>query len=205
LAELLLLIHLRITLRLHNEVVLMKGMRVIAKQSDYGWMEYWESSSALTSGMVYPFEALPSIPMNGLVPAGEDGDADATDTKRVLESHLRSTNAITGYHVSAKDGDLGYVGYFVIDDTDWSIRYLVLDTGAWSPGRHILLATGWIESISWNASRVSVDVPKAVVETCPTYDPSQPITRDDETRLFAHCQRPGYWEARPLQTNTTSR
>jgi hypothetical protein len=167
----------------------------------YGWLEYWESSSALTSGMVYPFGVLPITPLNELMPAAASSERGegAPEDQHIQESHLRSTNAVTGYRVAATDGDLGYVGDFVIDDKDWSIRYLVLDTGAWAPGRKILLATGWIENISWDTSRVTVNLPKAVIETCPAYDPSQPITREYETRLFEHCRRHGYWEATPPQ------
>lgn len=44
------------------------------------------------------------------------------------EGHLRSTNEVSGYHISATDGAVGHVEDFLVDDNSWALRYIVLDT-----------------------------------------------------------------------------
>ena len=45
-----------------------------------------------------------------------------------LDSHLRSTDEVTGYQIEAADGEIGHVAGFVIDDEDWAIRYMEVAT-----------------------------------------------------------------------------
>jgi sporulation protein YlmC with PRC-barrel domain len=33
---------------------------------------------------------------------------------------------VSGYHIQAKDGEIGHVEDFIIDDETWAIRYLEL-------------------------------------------------------------------------------
>jgi hypothetical protein len=40
------------------------------------------------------------------------------------DPHLRSIDAVTGYHIHASDGEIGHVEDFLVEDTDWSIHYL---------------------------------------------------------------------------------
>ena len=61
------------------------------------------------------------------------------------DPHLRSSRAVTGYHIQATDGDLGHVEDFIVDDHSWTIRYMVLDTTNWWPGKKVLVAPDWIE------------------------------------------------------------
>ncbi len=40
-------------------------------------------------------------------------------------------NLIQGFHVHATDGHIGHVDDFLIDESSWQIRYLVVDTSNW--------------------------------------------------------------------------
>ena len=40
------------------------------------------------------------------------------------DSHLRSTEAVTGYSIDAADGEIGHVEGFIVDDESWAIRYM---------------------------------------------------------------------------------
>ena len=53
---------------------------------------------------------------------------------------LRSTNKLHGCAIHATDGDLGKVDEFFFDVLNWTIRYLVVDTGTWLTGRRVLLS-----------------------------------------------------------------
>lgn len=44
------------------------------------------------------------------------------------------------YQIAGQDGSLGAPRDIYFDDTSWCIRYFVVDTGSWLPGRKVLLA-----------------------------------------------------------------
>ncbi|MGB9470216.1 MAG: hypothetical protein WBQ59_12785, partial [Candidatus Acidiferrum sp.] len=58
---------------------------------------------------------------------------EPTEVEKAGDPHLRSTRAVTGYHIQAKDGEVGHVGDFIVDDETWAIRYLIVDTKNWWP------------------------------------------------------------------------
>ncbi len=37
--------------------------------------------------------------------------------------------------IQATDGEIGHVDDFIVDDDAWTIRYMVIDTGDWLPGK----------------------------------------------------------------------
>jgi sporulation protein YlmC with PRC-barrel domain len=114
------------------------------------------------------------------------------------DSYLHSARDVVGYYVQAADDDVGHVEDFLVDDETWAIRYLVVDTRNWLPGRTVVISPAWIKSVSWGDSRVYVDLSRKAVETAPGYDPNAPLERALETRLFEHYRRPKYWdEERP--------
>ena len=110
------------------------------------------------------------------------------------DPHLRSTRDATGHHIQAQDGELGHVADFIIDDESWTIRYLVVDTKNWWPGKHVLVAPGWIERISWEEGKVFVNLSREDMKRSPAYPPSaHPLDRDYEITLYRHYNRNGYW------------
>ena len=114
------------------------------------------------------------------------------------DPHLRSTHHVRGYHVQAVDGDIGVVSDFIIDDATWAIRYLVIDTQNWLPGRHVLISPRWIERVSWSKSSVLVSLSRGTIEQSPE-DPGGSLrTREYETRLHEHYGRRGYWVHEPV-------
>jgi hypothetical protein len=53
---------------------------------------------------------------------------------------LRSIKQLYGDKLGASDGEIGHVKDFYFDDQNWTIRYLVADTGSWLPGRQVLIS-----------------------------------------------------------------
>ena len=98
-----------------------------------------------------------------------------------------------GYHVHATDGEIGHVDDFVIDEETWAIRYLVIDTRDWWPGRKVLVAPKWIERVSWGEGTVFVKLARDAIKQSPEYSDETPVTREDEERLHRHYQQPGHW------------
>jgi len=117
------------------------------------------------------------------------------------DSHLRSTGAVTGYHIEASDGEIGHVDGFIVDDEDWAIRYIEVATKNWWPGKKVLVSPAWIERVSWEDSKVYASLSRESIKNAPEFVDFTPITRDYENRLYAHYSRPPYWlleaECRP--------
>jgi hypothetical protein len=109
------------------------------------------------------------------------------------DPHLEGVRDTTGLAIRALDGDVGHVADFVVDDEGWVIRYMIVDTGKWLPGRKVLVAPRWVRSVDWAGRRFEVDLTRQAIEDSPPYDPSRPPTREEEIRLHAHYGRPGYW------------
>ena len=42
---------------------------------------------------------------------------------------------------------------FVIDDESWAIRYLIVDTRNWFPGKKVLVSPQWIRRVSWSEAK----------------------------------------------------
>jgi len=109
------------------------------------------------------------------------------------DRHLRSSNEVTGYHLSARDGEIGHVDDFIIDDETWTIRYLVVATKNWWPGKKVLILPKWIENLSWDAREVAIGLSRETIKAAPEYTDESLLTRDYETGLYGHYNREGYW------------
>ena len=117
----------------------------------------------------------------------------AARSEQGWDAHLRSTGEVNGYHIQGTEGEIGHVEDFIIDDATWSIRYLVIDTRNWWPGKKVLVSTQWVDGVSWTESKVFVNLSLESIRQSPEYTDDALLTRDYETRLHQHYQRSGYW------------
>ena len=106
---------------------------------------------------------------------------------------LRSTHDVSGHYIEAADGGIGHVEDFIIDDETWAIRYLVIDTRNWWPGKKVLVAPQWVERVSWNESTVFINLSRETIKQSPEYTEESLLTREYETELHRHYNRQGYW------------
>ena len=109
------------------------------------------------------------------------------------DPHLRSCRAISGYHLHARDGEVGHVEGFIVDDESWAIRYLLINTSDWCLGHQMLIASPWIADIRWIDATVHVDLTRQAVKDAPRYDGQPPPDRVRERVLHDHYGRAGYW------------
>jgi uncharacterized protein YrrD len=117
--------------------------------------------------------------------------------KRAWNPNLRSIKDVSGYDIQALDGTIGHVEDFIIDDETWTIRYLIVDTRNWWPGKKILVSPLWIERISWDESKVFVNLLCDTIKQSPEYTDESLLTRNYETGLHQHYKRQGYWMEEP--------
>jgi hypothetical protein len=117
---------------------------------------------------------------------------------------LRSTHAVIGYHIQGKDGDIGHVEDFIIDDDSWDIRYLVIDTQNFWEGKKVLISPRWIGRVSWEDSKVCVNLSREAIKQSPEYIEGSPLSREYEAALHQHYNFQGYWVDEPLSKNDSS-
>ena len=100
--------------------------------------------------------------------------------------HLRSTEVVSGYNIHAIDGLIGHVSGFLIDDADWTIRFLTVDTKNWWPGKHVLVSPRSAVNILWSERLVNLDINREMVKNSPVYDPSKPVDPTIEAQMAKH-------------------
>jgi len=155
----------------------------------YGYPYYW-GGMGLWGGGFYPGE-LPEADLDAY--RGYQGYLKAPADHDDANPHLRSCNAVHGYHIQANDGEIGHVQGFLLDNSTWSIRYLVINTSNWWMGHQLILSPEWIRNIDWSQSMVSVDLDRQTIKSAPAYDADVPLLRTDESAIHRHYQRQGYW------------
>lgn len=119
-----------------------------------------------------------------------------TDRREKTEGdpHLRSMTEVKNYYIEAVDGDLGHVEDFIVDYADWVVRYLVVDTKNWWPGKKVLLPPQWVDEVNWDDVKVRVELERELIRRGPTYNPQEPIDRDLEEKIYGYYGRRRYWE-----------
>ncbi len=129
----------------------------------YGWPYYWEGDGLWGGMRGFPILDLPpkfaaSKPQLPIHPKTERADA-----------HLRSTQAVNGYHIQATDGILGHVCDFLIDEKSWAIHQLVVKIGHRFTGKEVQLPVSKVTQISYDDSKVFVNLTTDAMERSPAY------------------------------------
>jgi hypothetical protein len=83
---------------------------------------------------------------------------------------------------------------FLLDEVSWAIRYLIVDTRNWLPGKHVVIPPDWITEVDWSENVVNVDVTRDTVQAAPEYHAGMKFSRAQETHLYRHYRRPSYWQ-----------
>jgi sporulation protein YlmC with PRC-barrel domain len=107
--------------------------------------------------------------------------------------HLRSTRDVTGYHIMATDGEVGHLEDFLFDEDTWEIRYAIVDTKNWWPGKKVLLRPRWIKRVSWADREIYANMTREIIRKGPEWDPNKPVSREFELRLHNHYGYAPYW------------
>jgi hypothetical protein len=152
--------------------------------SYYRWPMYWAGP--------YVWGYYPYIMRN------PEKTKELTKDEKAWDPHLRSTHNVSGYHIQASDGEVGHVDDFLIDDETWAIRYLIIDTQNWWPGKKVLISPRWIARVSWSEAMVFVNLSRAIIKQSPEYTEGSPLSRNYEAELHRHYDLQGYWVDEPV-------
>lgn len=125
----------------------------------YQWASYWDR---LTGAIGLDPDT---------VDAGVAG-APGRGKNSTVDPNLRSVQRVIGYHIQARDGAIGHVKDFILEDETWHVTYLVIDTKNWLPGKQVLLAPTWVHWIGSDASEVKVDLERDTIKDNPEFQPT---------------------------------
>lgn len=102
--------------------------------------------------------AAPMVPAAAppLATSKAERERAAQARQRAERSHLRASSEVVGYRIQARDGEIGHVEDFVVDDETWAIADIVIDTRNWLPGKKVLVPPSAISGIDWERGTVSV-------------------------------------------------
>ena len=146
----------------------------------FTWAPYWAAGAQMINPVTMP----PSTRADRVV----------GDTKTTGDSHLHSARHVHGYRITARDGSIGHVDDLIAGAPDWTIRYIVVDTRNWLPGKRVLIAPEWsVGLFDWRAHSLTIDLMREQIKGGPEFEPTKGVNRQYESRLFDYYGRPAYW------------
>lgn len=106
---------------------------------------------------------------------------------------LKILSHVTDAAVHATDGSIGNVKAAFFDDQSWAIRYLVVDTGTWLPGRSVLISPYSVKLPLADDKKIDVTLTRMKVQGSPDVDTHQPVSRQHERDYMDYYAYPEYW------------
>jgi sporulation protein YlmC with PRC-barrel domain len=144
----------------------------------YGWPSYWAGMAARVPGIVeMPMDTVPEIPIEN------------EDEPEQKETHLRSIKSVTGYHILARDGEIGHVEDFILNRENWLIRLLEIDTRNWLPGKKVAVFPRLIDKVSWLEQRLHIKVDQETIKNAPEFESKEITIVDYEQKLKEYYTR----------------
>ena len=150
----------------------------------FAWKPFWSAP--------LPGEAtggLTTMPLTNLTAAEE---AEMEPRPRTGDPHLRSAQEVTGYNIQATDGEIGHLEDFIFDGDTWRIKYFVVDTKNWLPGKKVLLPVEWIDAIHWQEQNLDVALTRDQIKDSPEFKPTDPVNETYEKALYDYYGRRTY-------------
>jgi uncharacterized protein YrrD len=154
----------------------------------YGYPYYW-GGAGLWGMDAYPMAGAPPV-MPALRDPGLPKEAAemAAREREAADPHLRSSNDVIGYDIQATDGAVGHIDDFLFDERSWAIRYAVVDTRNWLPGRLVLIVPQTIEGVDWIGRTARVKLTREAVKSSPPYDREAQLSDAEDERMRRHYE-----------------
>jgi hypothetical protein len=122
--------------------------------------------------------------LTGSSPADAEGDAMS----------LRRTKDLNDFTIAATDADIGSAYDLYFDDETWTIRYIVVETGAILSGHKVLISPLALRLPALRALHIWVNLTWKQVNASPSFDLHKPVSRQHEINYHDYYGWPYYWE-----------
>ncbi len=83
---------------------------------------------------------------------------------------LHKFSKIQGFHIHAVDGEIGHVDDFLVDESGWILRYLVVDTSNWIGGKRVVLSPRVISGLDPERQRIEVTLTRDQIQQSKSLD-----------------------------------
>ncbi|HEX5085122.1 MAG TPA: PRC-barrel domain-containing protein [Blastocatellia bacterium] len=100
---------------------------------------------------------------------------------------------LKGSAIIARDGAIGEIDDLYFDDERWTVRYLVVNAGAWLFRREVLISPISIDKVDETNNQVLVHLTRDQVKDSPDIDTQKPVSRQHETAFMDYYGYPYYW------------
>src|ERR1700735_4453737 len=107
---------------------------------------------------------------------------------------MRTIRQLYGKTLAASDGDIGHIQDFYFNDQQWAIRYVIVDTGSWLPGRQVLLSPHAFRSVHQKEDALQVILTRQQIENSPAIAAHKPVSRQFEEEYYRYYGWPSYWD-----------
>jgi len=92
---------------------------------------------------------------------------------------------LKGFHIHATDGQIGHVDDFVLDESTWTIQYLVVDTSNFIGGKWVVISPSMITKVEWGKLSVNVSLSREEIKRGPTLENLETLPAPD--RMPTHA------------------
>ena len=107
---------------------------------------------------------------------------------------LRRAKDLKDFTIAASDADIGSIYDLYFDDETWTIRYIVVETGAILSGRKVLISPLALRQPALRSLHIWVNLTWKQVDASPSFDLHKPVSRQHEMNYHDHYGWPYYWE-----------
>lgn len=106
---------------------------------------------------------------------------------------ILSVKDIFDYNLLAEDGEAGKVKDALFDESEWIIRYLVVETGGWLSGRNVLIPPSVLGAPDTARKEFPVSLTRDQIGNSPQLESGASLTRSHEEDLYRHYGWEPYW------------
>ncbi|MEO7963322.1 MAG: PRC-barrel domain-containing protein [Gemmatimonadaceae bacterium] len=106
---------------------------------------------------------------------------------------LRSLRDLDKYSVSATDSVVGQVADFLVDDEQWAVRYLVVESGGILQRRRVLISPISFGRADWGTRSFHLALTLDQIEKSPDVDTDKSVSRQHEREYLGYYGYPNYW------------
>jgi len=106
---------------------------------------------------------------------------------------MRTSHELQNFMIAATDGLIGHIRDLYFDDRTWTIRYLVVHTGAWLAGKDVLISPQSLGRPDFNGHVIPATLTQSQVRGSPDIEVHKPVSRQHEMRYYDYFGYPYYW------------
>jgi sporulation protein YlmC with PRC-barrel domain len=110
---------------------------------------------------------------------------------------LRGAKEFQGDAICARDGDLGKVRTLYFDEEEWRIYSMVVETGAWFAGRHLLIPSDVLGDLDQEHQRLTVELTQEDIRNSPEAPKHQASFMEDSRVIQRYSGCNVYWSSDP--------